>query len=188
MKKVFLFLLVLLFTTSLQSYSKKIIFASFSNQTNAKNSFNTFKKTSSYTELNKLAKENNFKIYVRQSKKYYIVVAEPIRLESTGIKAHKLVKQEYENVNLNTYLPPEIVTVKDIEPKNLTKDAIRVKAIKKQIEKKEEIKEKVVTIKTATPLSLSMDIWSILKYVLMVSFLSILIYYYIKLKRIYNQY
>ena len=178
MKKVFL-LFILLFTSHVQAYSKKIIFASFSNKANANKSLNAFKKTFSYTKLNNLAIKNGFKIYIRQSGKYYIVVAEPIKLESVGIKAYKLVNQEYEKVNLNTYLAQEIVSVEDIK---------RVKPIEKYVEKKVKIKEKIVTTKTKTSSNYDIDIWSILKYVLIISFFFILIYYYIKLKRIYNQY
>jgi len=62
---------------------------------------------SAYKKLEKLSIENNFKVYVRESGKFFIVVAEPFYDRKIAIKAYKLIKIKYKNLYANLYTPPE---------------------------------------------------------------------------------
>jgi len=248
MKKILFLILILSLTTLLQAYSKKIIFVSFSSEKRALNSLNLFKKSSNYKKLDKLAKENDFKIYTRASGKYYIVVAEPLLLRSVGVQAYKLIKKSYKHAYPAPYVPlvveekivvkekikekpkPKKEVVKVVQkqkmptiPKDINKTKEVVKPVIKEIDKEEakeksvaqreiiideminkgdkledlnlELKEFVLKIVTNImdnfnniSLDFNLDNWSILKYLSIFFVLLILLYYYIKFKRIYDEY
>jgi len=205
MRIVLLFVLFLLVIgSSLEAYSKKIIMSTFSNSENANKSLSTFKKTSSYAKLSSLAEKNNFEIYVRQSGKYYIVVAEPILSRDVGIKAYSLVKNEYKNPYLNLYTQAEPKVQKKIEKfpsKEIDKELSTVS--KKDIVKSQEISnspkilekksddielESKESQRVGNTMSFAMDIFTILKYIAMFLVFLVLVYYYRKFKRIYDEY
>ena len=216
MKKVLFLSFLFVAVTSLEAYSKKIIFATFSNEQNAQKSLNSFEKTESYEKLKKLSLKHDFKIYTRASGRFYIVVAEPFFQRKTAVKAYKIIKQKYKNLYANIYTPPETqqvdsnksllkdnkkekvvkveekdtkilkvakVPVKSIQITTLEKkkaETLEVKAVEEEIIVKEKSLEKTVDF--------AMDILDILLYLSVVIFLGVIIYYYIKLKRIYDEY
>ena len=182
--------------SSLQAYSKKIILSAFSNDANAQRSLEMFKKTKAYGELYKLSKKADFKIYVRESGKYYIVVAEPILLREVGVQAYHIVKKEYKNAYLNAYEVPKNITEKDaVEVKKVkileaTKEVQTLKVEKKEL--KPQLDKNIIVADNADSIEKSidfaMDLIDILKYVAIFIVFMVLVYYYRKFKRIYDEY
>ncbi len=231
MKNIVLLTLFLLLTSStLSAYSKKIIFSAFSNEKNANTSLEDFKKTSQFTRLNQLSRENNFKVYVRDSGKYFVVVAEPIYNKKVGIESFNLVKSNYKSAYTRVYeklfLEKKVVEKKIIETK-----IVKVVEIKKIIEKKEELKKDInetilpvtsivkeinstkeivkevkkeileiknqeVKVETSPEKMIVykkvddkiIDVWSVVRYVVIFFFLFVVTFYYIKFKRLYEEY
>lgn len=236
MKKISLFVLIFLLSSSLYGYSKKIIFSAFSNMQNAQRSLQGFKETNSYQKLDALAKANDFTIHARVSGRYYIVVAEPFFSESTAQEAFRIGKKEYRNAYMNTYEPPEepkkklvkeplIKKVPEIKkpdkPVKIDKEeSVVVQEIKKsiKIQKPQEIKnieknetkvvvkelktvetekteiEKIVEEHNKTNNSLektkefAFNILDILLYLFLAIILGVIIFYFIKFKRVYDEY
>jgi len=212
MRKILLLMLLLFMVSSLQAYSKKIILSAFSSDANAQRSLEMFKKTRSYAELYKLSKKANFKIYVRESGKYHIVVAEPILSRELGVEAYHIVKKEYKNAYLNAYEVPkqiiekEAVEVKKVKIIEAPKKVQTLKVEKQVIEEspKEvnttEIKKELKSSLDRTSIvadnadsieksiDFAMDLIDILKYVAIFIVFMVLLYYYRKFKRIYDEY
>lgn len=217
MRKLLLLTLLLFMVSSLQAYSKKIILSAFSNADNAKRSLEMFKETASYKELSKLNKTNSFKVYVRESGKYHIVVAEPILVEKIGTKAYEIVTKEYKNAYLNDYEVPQILKVEK-QKKFVKNEIIQEKVVKlpevtpkvqsPKIEEvnitelKEEAKplnvgktkiDKNVTVIDNTDsmeksVDFTTDIIDTLKYIAIFLIFMVLVYYYREFKRIYDEY
>ncbi len=201
MRKIPLLTLLLLFMASLtQAYSTKIILSTFSNDANAKRSLEAFKKTTSYKELYKLSKKNDFKVYVRESGSYHIVVVEPIYSREVGCESHKIAKQEYDNSYLSPYKTPKKSELRKPEetPKKIVKKEVPKLEKPKPSEslqkvKKEKVMEKKIAIKDnadsiAKTIDFAMDLVSLLKYAGIFLVFAILLYYYRKFKRIYDEY
>jgi len=225
MKKIILFtLFLLLITTSLNAYSKKIVFSAFSTELNAKSSLDTFKKTEQYAKLYKLSQENDFKIYYRESGKYFVIIAEPILKLNVGVEAFALVKSEFKSAYTMIYVPKEksvvvqekiekkapiiVVTTTKVEDKNSSIKKIeitteeKIKELKtvptankeinstkvkseKSIEKKKELTVMTETYKKKEEL---IDVWAVIRYVIIFFFLFVVTFYYIKFKRLYDEY
>jgi hypothetical protein len=213
MKNLSLFILLILLGTNLEAYSKKIIFASFTRMSNAQDSLDSFKKSSKYKKIDKLSKENNFKVYVRTSGKYHIVVAEPFLKKSLAQEVYRLAKSNYKHAYISPYVavlkkekviekkePPKVLVKKEKEtpappPKNnLKKEQPKEQQPKEQA--KEQPKEKILAQKEIALKAIKsmkkkveyLDIESIVKYFFIFLVLSILFYYYRKFKRIYDEY
>lgn len=206
MNKLNLLIIFMLLSTSLYGYSKKIIIESFSTKANAKRGLAIYKKKSNYKKLEKLAKENNFEILTRKSENYYIIVAEPIFKKEVGVKAYKLIKKDHKGAYPTTYVAPEDAVVKtqkliskkaqpvikkekvkEIAPKKKqTVEKMPVKPVEMLKTKSIETKPKKVSNKVEE--SSDFNISDILKYLLLISILSAIIFFYLKLKRIYDKY
>lgn len=206
-----------LFTT-LHAYSKKIILSSFSNMENAQKSLEEFKKTSSYKQINALEKTNDFKIYPRASGKYFIVVIEPLLSKELGYEVYRLAKQEYKHAYPISYEPPVITPVVEIEEtpeleeqidiENETKPIIEQNETKPIVLEKNETKPIVLEKNETKPVIVpvkkeqektvfkveenqSKDNLTILDYIFyafLVLLLSVFIFYFIKFKRLYDEY
>jgi sulfur relay (sulfurtransferase) complex TusBCD TusD component (DsrE family) len=218
MKKVVLLVFALLMFTSLHAYTKKIIFASFSNMENAEKSFKTFQESSLFQKLEALAKKNNFEIHTRESGKYTIVVAEPFYSKEVLEQAYVIAKQMYKSAYINKYEAPQVASLKNetqeqkkLQPAkevNVEKKPTQVKekkpAItkeKKQEERQEENIEEVLEIqpidnKVVDTTSESIEktkefafgLLDIVVYLIMALIIGAIIYYVIKFKRIFDQY
>ena len=222
MKKILFFTLLIALTSSLQAYSKKIIFATFTSNKNAQKSLKSFQKTSEYKKLSKLSIDNSFQVYVRASGNYFIVVAEPFYDRKIAVQAYKLIKIKYENLYANIYTPPEKQLNNEVEKplhveKKIVKVAVKKELIKKKVDTevqkpetlhvekkiiktvvKKELPKKSVEVKIQKTevqeesliktMGFAMDILDILKYLAITLLFGTLTYYFIKFKRIYDEY
>ncbi len=130
MKKISLLMILMLLSTTLYGYSKKIILQSFSKEENAKKSLSNYMKNDNYEKLDGLAKENDFKVYVRKSGKYYIVVIEAIYSKKLLAEVSKIVKQNYKHAYTSSYSPSKTSKKSQVE-KKITQKATIVKPILK---------------------------------------------------------
>jgi hypothetical protein len=206
-------ILLLILSSSAWGYSKKIIFSSFTAKNSAEKSLSKFLKSSKSTQLNSLAEKNNFDVHIRQSGKYYIIVAEPINDKNLLSKALKIVKKSYKQAYANNYTPPEIVieevpiekVVEKTQELNVSEEKVEV-----AVEEKEEVKESQTVdvnitkeesveeiLKSTKPVKKEIetlykeekfDFVLIFKWLLLFTVLSIMIFYFIKFKRIYDEY
>ena len=104
-------ILILILSSSAWGYSKKIIFSSFSSKQNAEKALENFLNTPKKSQkLITLAEKNEFKVHIRQSGKYYIMVAEPITNKILLSKTIKIVKKSYKQAYANKYTPPIVIT------------------------------------------------------------------------------
>jgi len=222
-------ILLLILSSSAWGYSKKIIFSSFSAKQSAEKSLSRFLKSTKSAKLNSLAKKNNFEVYIRQSGKYYIIVAEPIRDKKLLLKTLKIVKKSYKQAYANNYTPPEIVekipkevVVKKTQELNVSEEKVIIAVEEKKTEEVKEVEvplHPVVETKTmdinTTDVNMTKqesvvetlesnisvkkeietlytedkpDLGLIFKWVLLFVVLSVMIFYFIKFKRIYDEY
>ncbi len=228
MKFILWFMMLILLSSSAQAYSKKIIFSSFSDKISAQKSLDSFMSNSKKSKtLSKLAEDNEFKVFVRQSGKYHIIVAEPIKNRTILKQTLKIVKSKYKQAYPNNYTPPKVPIAKpkkaQIQELNTSKKLQEVKVshpVVKEIvldvnKTKEEESVKVIQetnttleakeINTTiveenstvtTPVTeiivpakeVELDIEAILKWMLFVLILSVMTFYFIKFKRIYDEY
>lgn len=207
MQKILFILLIFSLFSCLQAYSKKIIFSAFSTTERAQNSLSMYAQTDSYKELYKLSLEHNFKVYTRASGKYFIVVAEPLLSQEVGVLVYDLVKKEYKGTYLNNYEAPknevaikttlqkskEIVEKKEpIQAKQEAKQIIEVPQKEKKTQEKvktpQVIEEKENKKSLEKTKEFAMDILDILMYIAIVLILMVVIYYFRKFKRIYDEY
>ncbi len=225
MKFILWFMMLILLSSSAQAYSKKIIFSSFSDKISAQKSLDSFMSNSKKSKtLSKLAEDNEFKVFVRQSGKYHIIVAEPIKNRTILKQTLKIVKSKYKQAYPNNYTPPKVPIAKpkkaQIQELNTSKKLQEVKVshpVVKEIvldvnKTKEEESVKVIqetntTLETNTtsleenstvtaPVTevivpakeAELDIEAILKWMLFVLILSVMTFYFIKFKRIYDEY
>lgn len=227
MKKIALFtLFLLLLTTSLNAYSKKIVFSAFSNAQNASSSLQEYKNTKEYQRLFELSQENGFKIYYRASGKYFVIIAEPILNKDVGIEAFELVKSKYTSAYTMLYVEDKKDTkakkiviaekviekiVRTVEDKNSSiNNEVSKKAIVPEIKesnktvalnseqntttlkiektiKKEEKKEIISEVYKEEKKEF-LDIWTIIRYIVIFFFLFVVTFYYMKFKRLYDEY
>ena len=225
-------ILLLILSSSAWGYSKKIIFSSFTTKQSAEKSLSRFLKSAKSTKLNSLAQENNFEVHIRQSGKYYIIVAEPLTDKTLLLKTLKIVKKSYKQAYPNNYTPPVVevveeevlkeVVVAKTQELNVSEEKVVVAVEEKQIEKVKEVEvplhpvveQKTVDTNTTdvnrtkqesvaeivesnisvkkvieTPYTENtIDLELILKWLLLFVILSVMIFYFIKFKRIYDEY
>jgi hypothetical protein len=213
MRKLFFIFLFFIFSlTSLDAYSKKIIMISFSSKTKAQLMMKSLKKKN--PSLFKLSKKYKFSIKMRRSGKYYILVAEPFKDKKILKKALKSIRKDFKSAYVNNYTEVKKTATKVVENKkpilkktleSIEKNSV-VKTTKVLKEKKEQVvvekSKKQLETKSKEPLGnslleaqrieqLVMDNfkkyfhWS---YIVILIFLGVLIHYYIKFKRIYDEY
>lgn len=233
MKFIMGIILFIILNSSLQAYSKKIILSTFSTQEKAQKRLKSFEKSGrKYSELIKLAKKNSFKIYVRESGKYHIIVVEPILNKNVLNKAIKIAKLNFKHAYANSYTPPTIEDKhksKDVQKKSMPiaieKEAIELNTSKEisttlkeevalqhpvvqdvgmDVNKTEqepmirlseeknttivESKEILELVEEVVKESKELDIGMILKWILFLVIISTASYYFIKFKRIYDEY
>jgi len=223
-------ILLLILSSSAWGYSKKIIFSSFSAKQSAEKSLSRFLKSTKSAKLNSLAQKNNFEVHIRQSGKYYIIVAEPILDKKLLLKTLKIVKKSYKQAYANNYTPPEVVVeeipkevlVEKTQELNVSDEKVVVAVEEKKTEEVKEVEvplHPVVETKTmdinTTDVNMTkqesvvetlesnisvkkeietlykedkLDLGLIFKWVLLFVVLSVMIFYFIKFKRIYDEY
>jgi len=213
-------ILLLILSSSAWGYSKKIIFSSFTTKQSAEKSLSRFLKSSKSSKLNSLAQKNNFEVHIRQSGKYYIIVAEPLRDKTLLLKTLKVVKKSYKQAYPNNYTAPEREKTQEL---NVSKEKVVVAVVEKEtreeakaveiplhpvvesktvdtnitdvnITKQEsvvEVAESNISVKKEIETLYKedkIDLELILKWVLLFVILSVMIFYFIKFKRIYDEY
>jgi len=211
-------LLLLLMASSMQAYSEKIILSTFSNEANAKKSLESFKKTASYEELSGLAKKNDFKIYARESGRYHIIVIEPIRSKKVRLQAYDIVKKDYKKAYVSRCAIPKKSEPKKLQvkqkeiikkevpklekpkplesPQKVKKENVKESkpqvALKANHEKNVRVEKKIAINDNADSIAktidFAMDLVSLLKYAVIFLVFAVLLYYYRKFKRIYDEY
>lgn len=168
MKKIIFILFLFSIFTSLHAYSKKIVFSTFTDHENANKNLEKFEKTQTYKTIYSLSKKHNFKIYTRKSGKYFIVVAEPLNSQKLLTQTYALAQVEYKDAY---YIDSEISQLSK-EKKKVEKETKKIE-LETTLEKKEDFNISSVDI---------------LLYFTIVLILGVIIFFYIKLKRIYDQY
>ncbi|MDQ7044998.1 MAG: hypothetical protein Q9M32_03675 [Sulfurimonas sp.] len=204
MQRILYLLLLTAFSFSLEAYSKKIILASFSTEQRADAMIASLPQRS--PSLYKLSQKYDFDIKIRVSGKYYILVAEVFRDKKVLDTAFKSVKKRFKGSYITNYKEIETLKVeKKVEKKVVKKEIIleiqkvipKIKIMPKEITKEKEIVE---NIKVEPSDSMSRTKEKALMfyeeyktyfswyYIVIFFILSILAYYYIKFKRIYDEY
>ena len=214
MKNLTLLLLTIFISSNLQAYSKKIILSSFVNKHDAEKSFKKYQTSSSFSKLDTLSKKHHFKIYVRPSGKYYIIVAEPLLSKKVRTQAYAYAKSYYKNAYSNNYTQAK--KLKQTTIKKITKLKLEPKTIKRPVENiipilvktplkvqtaevDKSIQNSITQVKTVkvapkkdqfalANLILPMDIFTLLQYFATFILVSVLIYYFRKFKKIYDKY
>ena len=232
-------ILLLILSSSAWGYSKKIIFSSFSDKQSAEKSLDKFLSTPQKSQkLMALAKNNEFQVHIRESGKYYIMVAEPIRDKTLLSKTIKIVKKSYKQAYANNYTPPKVpVEVPKVEAPKVavekTQEVNVSKAVVTPVVEKEKLKEKlieevekvekveveiplepVVEIKTTDVNIITkestaatqennvsvkkefktlekeeeIDVTLVIKWLLLFVVLGVLLFYFMKFKRVYDEY
>ncbi len=224
------FLLIFVLSDSLLAYSKKIIFSSFETQQKAQKYFDAFEsKGKKYDALLKLAKEKDFKVYVRKSGRYHIIVAEPFTDKNTLYRVMKIAKMNFTHPYVNKYSSPKKVQAIQekpvkIEPvviekidENVTNESNATKINKRSLEFQEIVVKRPIieelesneTIQELKPPvtqervlesnatesqvvapqeSQELDLWMLFKWLLLFVVVGTMIFYFIKFKRIYDEY
>lgn len=226
MNKVFLLFFLVVFTVSLEAYSKKVILASFSTETRAQKMINELPKVS--PSVISLAKKYNFKLKIRKSGKYYILVAEVFNDKKVLKTSLKEIRRRFKGAYVGNYKPsdstaqtkvqtkiekaPKLLSHKKrqettniaLENKPKAKEK-KIEVVQKEIlESKTQIIEKEVNqdsyIKSSFDKQLErfqdqfLIAWDIFKtyfewtyFILFIVFI-VFVRYYIKFKRIYDEY
>jgi len=219
MNKLFLLLILLLASISLEAYTKRVILVSFSTQERAETMMKKLPILS--PSLYALAKKHNFNIRLKKSGKYYIIVAEVFENRGVLNEALKKIKKRFKGAYVSNYTYPKKEKIKEIleivpKPKVLPKVqvvekpkavfvlkepevkrevlSIVVKEIEKKIEKVDEIVvPKIIENKAQREAEKEDIVETFLKYfewsyiiIILLSFVGIR--YYIKFKRIYDEY
>lgn len=150
-----LFILSFLFlSVTLNAYSKKIIFATYSTEDRALRMMKSLPKI--IPNMNELSKQHDFKFKARASGKYFILVAEVFKDEKSLRAVYKVVKKNFSDAHISNYTPPQTNSKKiekKIEKKVKQKEKVvvkkieKVKEIKKEEAKKEELKKPTEIIK-----------------------------------------
>jgi hypothetical protein len=197
MIKIMSLILFLLFvTTPVSAYSKKIVFCTLFSEVEAKTSLENFKKSMEYKRLSRLAKEHNFKILYRKSKKYFAIVAEPFVEKEVATEALALIHKNYKDAYAMHYTALNVVE-KDIEKdikkvlKEDSKEEIEIvdeigltgKPLElKEREKREVVEDNIVKSHKDELI----DVWAVVRYVVIFFFLFVGFFYYFKFKRLYH--
>lgn len=236
MRTLFFIFFFILTSLSLEAYSKKIIMASFSTQERA-NKMMAELPTRSPT-LYKLSKKYGFAIKMRESGKYYVLVAEVFTDRAVLNKALKSVRKIFKGSYVGNYkvvksvpktakpvlikkevpkleekfsveVPPVVKEVKKVEDIEIKETSLEPKIIQKKI--KEEVKTLVIsnvtvkenetsqiqeqflkqvnrTLEEIKPLLLLAEEYFQWYYLVLLFLLSTFTFYYIKFKKIYDEY
>lgn len=97
----FLFMFINLCSLSaeenLDAFPKKIVFATYPKISEAELVMNAFEKHKLYTQVEELAKKNNFNVHILPSGKSSILVIEPLTNPTIHKEAQKLIKQMFKD-------------------------------------------------------------------------------------------
>jgi len=202
MKTIFLLLIIVLSNSFLQAesnydgYQKKIILLRSSSKSRIDLEFKKFKKNKIYKKLNVLAKRYNFVIHSRALGKNTILVVEPIYKESVYKKVIKLVKPRYKDARgvkdkITKRKPVRKQIIKAVKIKKVQKPI--VKKVEKKLTKKNIIKTKKVVQtkiikKDVTKKDSWFSSWFSWWYILWIIIFGVFYRYYIKFKKIYDEY
>ena len=138
--RVFLLLLCIVLTASLEAYSKKVILGTFSTELRAQNQMEQVLETSPI--ISSLSKKHNFDVKVRKSGLYYIIVAEVFYDRDVLNVFLKESRKTFDGLYVSNH------TVSKTEVKVSEKKVLDKKPVKVQ-EKKVKIKKEVIKV---TPL------------------------------------
>lgn len=207
MGRLFLLLFFIFWSVNLSAYSKKIIMASFTTKERAQTMVNSLSTENS--SLYKLSKEHKFAFNIRKSGKYYMLVAEIFTDKKVLKTSLKKIKKRFKGAYSNNYNPPKVSQTTEVKKvkKNVEveKKVKKVKSIDKNITKKtpipvlekkvkiEEVQEPKLEEKTQNIVNVNGLIdafnkyfqWS---YIVMLILAGVILNYYIKFKKIYDEY
>ena len=197
MGRLFLLLFFIFWSVNLSAYSKKIIMASFTTKERAQTMVNSLSTENS--SLYKLSKEHKFAFNIRKSGKYYMLVAEIFTDKKVLKTSLKKIKKRFKGAYSNNYNPPkvsqttEVKKVKKVKSidKNITKKTpIPVLEKKVKIEKVQEpkLEEKTQNIVNVNGLIDAFNKYFQWSYVVMLILAGVILNYYIKFKKIYDEY
>lgn len=211
MNKLLLFLILLFISVSLEAYAKRVILASFTTEERADTMMQQLPTLR--PSLYSLAKKHNFQIKLKKSGEYYIVIAEVFKDREVLNDALKQIRKSFKGAYVSTYKYPkkealrpqvEVVAIKKEPLKPIVKEvevetSKNINETKYVLPKKEhveaspkEVSENIVAtqkfeIFLEKPLGIFKKYfeWS---YVITIVLSLIIVRYYIKFKRIYDEY